>query len=403
MKRFWVIILILLFLIFCFIRCCRSKEPEQQLSYDEFYSRETEASEKNETEKFIGVWINYNELSMKKESGGNEESFRKKVGDMFSRCESLGVNNLFVQVRPFCDAFYKSDIFPYSEYITGKQGVNPNYDPLKIMTEEAKKRGLKIHAWINPYRVSYKTDINTLSKTSPAYILYNEKGNDVYIGESGIYLNPASDKAKKLVLEGVRELLSYNIDGIHLDDYFYPNKDEKIDKAEYEKYRSSGGSLSLEDWRRSHVTSLVGMLYSEIKAASPGILFGISPMGDIEKNYASLYADIPLWCSKTGYVDYIMPQLYYGFENEKLPFEKTAESWKALAEKGNVKIYGGLALYKLGKEDKFAGEQSEKKDTARYEWVNNKDVISRQIAVLEELKYGGTVFYSYSSLSNLTE
>lgn len=125
MKRFLLLLLITVLLIFCFIRCCRSKEPEPQLSYDDFYSEETEAALKTETEKFTGVWINYNELSMKKEGGGDEEAFRKKVGEMFSRCKSLGVNNLFVQVRPFCDAFYKSDIFPYSEYITGTQGADP--------------------------------------------------------------------------------------------------------------------------------------------------------------------------------------------------------------------------------------------------------------------------------------
>ncbi len=363
----------------------------------ETYENETDG----DNGELRGVWCNYYELSMKEAGGGTEEQFREKVSQMFSAAEEIGVNAVFVQVRPFCDAFYKSELFPWSEYLTGEQGKDPGYDPLEIMTQEARKLGLQIHCWINPYRVSYKSDISLLSEDNPARKMYEEDADSVYISEGGIFLNPAKEEAKKLVTDGVAELLAYDIDGIHMDDYFYPDTGEEIDGEEYKKYAQAGGGLSQAQWRRNQVSSLVGGIYAKIKSISPDVVFGISPTGDLEKNYNSLYADIELWCSKAGYVDYIMPQLYYGFENDTLPFEKTAKEWAELVPQGShVKLYGGLALYKCGLEDEYAGARSEKKDTGRYEWINNDDIISRQISYLRECDYDGISLYSYKSIAD---
>lgn len=113
------------------------------------------------------VWISYSELSMKDEDGGDEDSFRKKTEDMFDNCAELGINTVFVQVRPFCDAMYPSEIFPWSAYLTGYQGDPVYYDPLEIMVEEAHERGMGLHAWINPFRVSFDTDLDKLSEKIP--------------------------------------------------------------------------------------------------------------------------------------------------------------------------------------------------------------------------------------------
>ena len=144
---------------------------------------------------------------------------------MFTVSQKMGINTVFVQVRPFCDAFYKSELFTWSEYITGEQGKAHGNDHLEIMTQEARKLNLQIHGWINPYRVSYKTDINTLSENNPARKMYKEDPDSVYVSDSGIFLNPANEKAKKLVIDGVKELLNYDIDGIHKYDYLYQGND----------------------------------------------------------------------------------------------------------------------------------------------------------------------------------
>lgn len=407
MKRIYSV-MTLLFIFVIAVSACTPQQNDGDItvqSTDENVSEIISLSDTPKDEKeLIGVWCNYYELSMKESKGGTGEQFREKVKEMFTVSQKAGINTVFVQVRPFCDAFYKSELFPWSEYITGEQGKDPGYDPLEIMTQEARKLNLQIHGWINPYRVSYKTDINTLSENNPARKMYKEDPDSVYVSDSGIFLNPASEKAKKLVIDGVKELLNYDIDGIHMDDYFYPGNDEKIDKKDYEEYKKSGGNLTLAQWRRNQVSALVGMIYSQIKSENDKMMFGISPMGDIEKNYNSIYADLELWCTKGGYVDYIMPQLYYGFENKTLPFEKTAKDWNDLVSKGGkVKLYAGLALYKCGLEDKYAGAESDKKDTGRYEWINRSDIISRQINTVRQLNYSGIVFYSYKSIENKSE
>lgn len=404
MKRICILFLVLFLILFTISGCSEEiSDIRADTSQNSDAGDFSEILSENDQE-LIGVWCNYYELSMKEESGGTEYEFRNKVSSMFSYSKKIGVNAVFVQVRPFCDAFYKSEIFPWSEYITGQQGKSPGYDPLEIMVEEADKLELDIHAWINPYRVSYKTDISVLSENNPARKMYEEDKSSVYISSKGIFLNPANEKSKKLVVDGIKELMNYHIDGIHMDDYFYPDKDENIDKKEYDEYIKSGGMLSLDQWRRNQVSALVGAIYSQIKSADSNVVFGISPMGDIEKNYNNSYVDLQLWCTKGGYIDYIMPQLYYGFENASMPFENTAIEWKKLlGEAKKVKLYGGLAVYKCGNEDKYAGAESQNRDTGRYEWINNNDIISRQIDFLRKSDYDGFVFYSYKSIGDFSD
>ncbi|NCC87531.1 MAG: hypothetical protein EOM05_06640 [Clostridia bacterium] len=394
MKKRFVVLIFIISIIFLLCYCNKDKDEIQKPTVI-----------KNNSQKIINtdnemkaVWINYYELSMKSEAGGTEESFTAKINTMFNNVKEMGLNTVIVHVRPFSDAFYVSNIYPYSKYITGTQGVDPGYDPLKIMCEQADLFGLQIHAWINPYRVLYETDFSKLDKKNPARMWREDEiaENDdwVIVTDSGIFYNPSVSEVQKILIDGVREIIeNYSIDAIHMDDYFYPSTDENIDKTQYDEYLNQGGKRSLSDWRRDNVNIFVSGLYSAIKSVNSDIKLGISPSGDIQNNYDTYYADISEWVNNTGYVDFMMPQLYYGFKNEIKPFEKVALEWSEIMKDSKVKICYGLALYKCGQIDEYAG-------AGINEWQTDSDIVSRQVTYLKSLsRYDGIILYSYQYIS----
>lgn len=343
--------------------------------------------------EYRAVWINYNELSMKSEGGGSAESFRIKIDKMFKNISEFGLNTVIVHVRPFSDSFYDSDIFPWSQYLTGEQGRAPQYDPLKIVTELSEKYNLEVEAWINPYRVSYKNDFDSLAENNPAKVWHieNPENDDLIEIEKGIFYNPSSKRAQKLIIDGVREIVkNYNISAIHMDDYFYPTTETGIDASQYSDYLNGGGTYDLSEWRRQNVNAFISGLYSAVKAQNPAVKVVISPSGDIEKNYRSQYADIKEWCSGEGYLDIIMPQLYYGFYNSSKPFSETAAQWAEAVTSDKIKLCFGMAFYKSEKQDTYAGG-------GLNEWCENSDICARQLNVMRGLKnYFGFAVYSYS-------
>lgn len=347
--------------------------------------------EKPNTDGIIsGVWISYNELSMKDKNGGNAEQFTKKITEMLDNCAELGINTVFLQVRPFCDAMYRSELFPWSEYLTGKQGGAVDYDPLEIAVNEAHKRGISLHAWINPFRISFDTDKSKLSEDNPALELLNDKSNEGRVTEAdgGLYFCPASTENHKLVIDGAREIIqNYDVDGIHIDDYFYPSTDESVDKAYYEKYKQEGGKQKLDEWRLNVISSFVSQLYTAVKSENNDCVFSISPAGNINNNYEQEYADVKLWCSQRGYCDWIIPQLYYGFENELLPFDEACKAWEKLDTVGAVRMLYGIAAYKLDESDE--------------EFNVGNGIIEKEISAAKSTSnYGGVVFFSYSALAD---
>lgn len=360
-------------------------------------TKDVEKSDKAENDEMRGVWVSFYELSMKDKNGGNEQEFTKKAVEMTETIQKKGLNTVFLHVRPFSDAFYESKIFPWSAYLTGEQGKAPGYDPLKIFITEAHKRNLKCHAWINPYRVSYDKNFGKLSADNPArrFREDEDKNNDswVFTDDNGIYYNPTVPEVQKLILDGVREIVkNYDVDGIHLDDYFYPSPDESSDRAQYEVYINSGGKKNLSEWRREQVNTFISGLYSAVKAIKPEALVGISPAADIEKNENNLYADVRRWGSQRGYVDYLLPQVYFGFENQTRPFMKSVKEWSELVTCPDVKLYYGLAAYKQGERDEYAGSGAE-------EWIKNGDVIERQIEEIRKIpNCGGYSLYSYNAV-----
>lgn len=340
------------------------------------------------------VWVNYNELSMKSLGGGTEEDFKNKAEEMCRNIRAWGMNTVILHVRPFCDAFYPSEHFPWSTYLSGTQGQAVGYDPVGIFLSCAKAQNLSVQAWINPYRVLLSAEWADLSANNPAKQWYEAgKLENLLLTDSGIYLNPASLEAQTLILNGVRELLQkYSFDAVHMDDYFYPTTDPSVDAPSYEAYLAAGGRLTQEDWRRENVSMFVSALYTAIKAQNPQTQLVISPGGDIRKNHDNLYADVERWAREPGFLDVLIPQLYYGFENGTKPFAQTAAEWANLRFAENVTLCFGLAAYKCGKEDVHAG-------TGSLEWTQQSDILARQLELCRTLPhYGGFALYTYSSI-----
>lgn len=354
----------------------------------------TEKNDSPQSAEYVkAVWMTYYELSSFTQDN-DEQEFKKQISKAFKELESNGFNRVTVQVRPFADAFYKSDYFPVSAYCFKSQGSELLYDPLAIMTEAAHKYGMSIEAWINPYRVSSSTDFSELSDKNKA-VEWKDTDN-LIVCDSGIYFNPASSEVTKLICNGVREIVeNYQVDSICFDDYFYPDTDKSIDESSYKAYTENSGELSLEDWRRENVSNMVKEVYSTVKSVNENITFGISPASDIENDRDSLYADVEKWCTSEGYIDYICPQIYFGFLNENQPFMKTTKNWIQMSD---CTMYVALPLYKAGKEDEFAG------DSGINEFVDNNNIIARQVTYLSKLEsVKGFYIFSYSSLKDNDE
>ena len=350
-------------------------------------------SSEQSSEEIRAVWMSFYELTLP--NGMTCNTFTEQYDALFQQCEELNLNTIFIHVRPFTDAIYPSEYYPWSEILTGKQGQNPGYDPLAILCDLAEKHGLAPHAWINPFRAARTDDITRLSAQNPA-LKHLNPGDGWVKKAAGQYVwNPAIRETHALIYDGVRELLrKYDLAGVHIDDYFYPTTDAAFDKAEYEAYQKNGGTRSQGDWRRDHINAFVRGLYSAVKQADPAAIFSISPAADIEKNYNSLYADAALWAREPGYCDWMIPQIYYGFENETMPFEETANDWASLVYHEKCKLIFGLAAYKTGQEDEFAG-------SGKQEWTQHNDILARQIKAARRLsRCSGFALYSITNIAS---
>lgn len=335
-----------------------------------------------------GVWVSYIELDMQNESDKSESAFREKFKDIAITSKNAGFNTLIVQVRPFCDALYKSAYFPYSHILSGEQGVSPDYDALKVMCEICSELDLDIHAWVNPYRISTDSTPQILSENNP-YVIDNELGEET---ENGIFLNPANKMARKLIIDGVTEIVkNYNVDGIQFDDYFYPTQDSDFDDTEYADYVETVGEMncmSIDNWRLANVNTLICDTYRAIHKISDDVEFGISPQGNIGNN-AQIYADVKTWCICKGFVDYICPQLYYSLDNPALTFEDSLTAWSDLDINKSVKLYVGLAGYKANS------------DADEGTWLYSDNVLSKEYKIaMQNEKVSGIMLYSYSALED---
>ena len=337
------------------------------------------------TKEKRGVFISYIELS-KYLKGKSEEDGIGEIRRMVSNIEELGFTMILLQVRSFSDAIYPSDIFPWSATVSREEGISPGYDILKSFLDVCREEKIELYAWINPYRIRGDEDSSDISEDNPAYSYLNTEVVEV---NHGIFYNPASEEARKIIVEGVEELVqNYSLDAVIFDDYFYPN--DTIDLGEYEKYQKVHSDVSIEEFRFLQVNELIQDVYQVCHQNDT--LFGVSPDGNIENNYQKHYADVKTWGSKTEYVDFLMPQIYYGFYNETKAFVSVLNDWENLATK--VELLPVLAFYKVGAVDNFAKSGST-------EWMENDDIIMREVLLTRNLKqYQGFSLFRYDYLFN---
>jgi uncharacterized lipoprotein YddW (UPF0748 family) len=283
--------------------------------------------------------------------------------------QSLKLNAVIFQVRPQCDALYKSSIEPWSEFLTGEMGKAQSFDPLEFLVAEAHKRAILVHAWFNPYRA-----LHPAAKTVSENHISKRRPDLVRKYGQFLWLDPGDREVQAYSLRVVMDVVRrYDIDGVHFDDYFYPYPEKDASGAEIEfpddtnwqKYKNLGGKLSRDDWRRKNVSDFIESAGREIKRIKPGILYGVSPFGIWQpipekeiagfNAYAELYADARKWL-QDGTVDYLAPQLYWETARKGLSFPVLLEWWKSQNKKKRH-IWAGIASYRIGSNENFSAEE----------------------------------------------
>ena len=319
-------------------------------------------------DNFKAVWV-ATVLNLDYPSKGTTDSvtLKKEALEIIENAAKYGFNAIVLQVRPSADALYKSNLYPWSKYLTGKQGSAPtdSFDPLAFWIEEAHKRGIAIHAWLNPYRITRKSgnepahDYAQLTSNHPAiknpnWVVAHTDGN--------LYFNPGEPEVIDHLIESVVEIVkNYDVDGIHFDDYFYPSTTFN-DSTTFARYGK--GFSSLADWRRSNVNKLVLGVHDAIKAVDESVQFGISPFGiwanlknhtsgsatNGLESYFSQYADSKKWVTE-GWVDYIAPQIYWHIGYSIADYEVLTKWWHNVVQNTDVNLYIGHAAYRTGNQD----------------------------------------------------
>lgn len=316
------------------------------------------------------VWLTYQDLSQL--SYKNKKSFQKDFETVVKNIEDYQCNTIIVQVRAFADALYSSKYFPMSQVITNQEHLS--FDPLEEMTTIAHGKGMLIEAWINPYRISLNARTYNQFKQNAKQREWLENPNfTIHYGEYQYILNPANLNVRHLIVSGVEEVVeNYNVDGIHFDDYFYVPK--------------THGETTVSE-RMDNVNMLIQDVYQSIKRINRDVTFGISPQGNYE-NCINEGADVDTWLKEEGYVDYLMPQIYwsdqYGQNGRTALFSERAKRFAKIKRHQNIKLYAGLALYQAG--------QTLKMDQG---WLTSSHNISDQVQILHEKGYDGYGLFRY--------
>ncbi len=333
----------------------------------------------------------------------NADSLKKDADLLIKNTKDLGFNTLFLQVRSAGDAIYKSKIFPWSKYLTGKEGLSPDadFDPLKYIIEKAHKEDIAVHAWINPYRLTAsEKDAESLAEES---IPQKYPHLAVKHTDGKLYLDPGNPESINLVVDGCREIAeNYDIDGIHIDDYFYPSS-AFPDGETFSRY--GGEFRDVGDWRRNNTKNLVEELGKAIKKANPNLLFSVSPSGiwankeshpdgsatSGRQAYFDYYADTRLWV-KEGLMDVIIPQIYWNIGYQAADFEILAKWWNNAVKGTNVTLCIGQGVYRI----------AEEQDTEAL-WYGESGIheVDRQLKMIKTLDNCGG--YSHYRLGSIVE
>jgi uncharacterized lipoprotein YddW (UPF0748 family) len=356
----------------CLLASCASKPPKSLVTPS---SRPLPAKSQQNQEPVRGVWLTtVSRLDWPPVSSVNISNpatristQQKALTDKLDNLKSLGINTVFFQVKPDGTALWSSKILPWSDMMTGNIGEHPGYDPLQFMLDEAHKRGMKVHAWLNPYRVSVNTapgtvaELNRTLSLNPAsvFVLHRD-----WIRTAGnrFVLDPGIPEVRDWITSIVAEVVSnYPIDGVQFDDYFYAESPGSTlnDNQTYKKYGQ--GFASKADWRRHNTEQLIQQVSHTIKQLKPGVEFGVSPAG-VWRNrsfdaagsdtrgaaaYDESFADTRRWVQQ-GLLDYIAPQIYWPFSRDAARYDVLAKWWADVVKPTNTRLYIGVALYKVG-------------------------------------------------------
>jgi uncharacterized lipoprotein YddW (UPF0748 family) len=272
----------------------------------------------------------------------NASAQKAELQLILDNCQKLNFNAVILQIRPMADAFYPSSLEPWSQFLTGMQGTDPGYDPLGFAIDEAHKRGMEFHAWLNPYRIgptTYTLAASHIAVKNPDWMVTFSDAR---------YFNPGIPEVMDHLKNVVKDIVTkYDVDAIHFDDYFYPSGAKSTsnpfgfnDKAAWEKY---GGGKDIHTWRADNVSKMVNEVNQLIHSTKPGVLFGISPAGRRE-NSLDLYADPLMWLTNK-WVDYLAPQIYWEFGHATAPFDQLASYWNGNAN--GIPMIIGIASYKF--------------------------------------------------------
>ena len=326
-----------------------------------------------------GMWfpyLDYGEIL----AGKTADQFRDAVRQRFQQVADMGINTVYLHLRAFGDAYYQSALFPPAKEVG-------DYDPFSILLEEAHQLHLSVHGWVNPLRLQKDSAMAAMPDSYPVKQWYSDpQKNGTYLCKVGEYwwLNPAYPEVRQLVADGVAEILAqYHVDGIHLDDYFYPTTDPSIDAAQF----AASGETNLTAWRRANVTRLVKAAHDAVKAADPTLRY-------------EQYTDLSVWLTASGadaIVDYLCPQIYWGYGytlssgSTRFAFENITAEWLALPRAESTALYFGLGAYRVGVGDGGANADSVS------QWCTGS-ALARQVTDLRSAGAGGWALYRYGSL-----
>lgn len=350
------------------------------------------------------MWISQYDLVnvyTKSKAQRSESQFRALMAVILDNAVKDGFNTVIVQVRPYADSMYPSEYYPMSRFVVGAYGRDASYDPFAIIISLAHERGLSVHAWINPMRGMLVSEVKSVADKYQIKKWYSDpktNGKQVVVVSDRLYLNPAYAEVRELIVGGAREILQrYDVDGLHMDDYFYPTTSTSFDKSAYAEYVNGGGEKALADYRREQLNILISELYRAVKMQNEELLFGISPAGIVNNVYNKQYADVYTWCSQDGYIDYICPQVYFGLEHENYDFISVCKTWQDMIKSDSVSLIVGMTLGKAdSKEDAYAG-------SGKDEWKKSTDILLRCLNHTETLeKCTGVSYFSYQFFYNPT-
>ncbi len=348
-----------------------------------------------------GVYIaTVTNINYPSKPGLSVDEQRAELDDIVKTAKEANLNAIYFQVRPASDALYKSSIFPTSEYLTGKQGAEIEFDPLGYLVKTAHENGIKVHAWVNPYRITTgsaskpKTDPNLLAENNPARL---HPEYTVAYADGRLYYNPGLPEVRALIADGVREIAqNYAVDGIIFDDYFYPYPVASAEFNDADAFAKYGNGRELADWRRSNVNAMIEACYDAIKSVREDCQFGVAPGGiwqnDDGKNggsatagfesYKSLYCDPTAWV-EGGYVDYLAPQIYWRFSTKVARYDVLVRWWNTLLDGTDVDLLISHGVYNYDTWDSPSGE------------LRNQIGFARS-----EVAYKGSLLYGYAALKS---